>query len=248
MIVTALSDLHGLLPEITESSDVVLICGDIVPLNIQRDDMASLLWINKNFMQWADNLPAEKVLFIWGNHDFVGEYIMKPSDPDWNIKDMNEVIGSSEKTELLLDNTYNFNGITIYGSPWCPDLKRWAFYQDSDGLKKKFSKIPNNTDILMTHCPPQVENYGAVTQSDNFNYGSDYGCQELAHIIKEKKPKLSLFGHVHSGSHSLQKIGNTYFCNVSILDERYKQAYNIKRFQIDTENDFTIQDISLRED
>jgi hypothetical protein len=31
----AISDLHGLLPEIVEPADIMFICGDISPLHIQ---------------------------------------------------------------------------------------------------------------------------------------------------------------------------------------------------------------------
>lgn len=68
MKVCAMSDLHGDLPEI-KSCDLVLICGDSVPLNVQASTNGTKKWYKNKFKTWADNLPCEKVIFIAGNHE-----------------------------------------------------------------------------------------------------------------------------------------------------------------------------------
>ena len=65
MKIVAISDLHGTLPEL-QPCDVVVICGDIVPPNIQKNYEASLAWLSGPFQNWALNLDCKKVIFIAG--------------------------------------------------------------------------------------------------------------------------------------------------------------------------------------
>ena len=73
MKIVALSDLHGTLLHKLQPCDVVVICGDIVPLHMQKNYEASLAWLSGPFQSWALNLDCKKVIFIAGNHDFVFE-------------------------------------------------------------------------------------------------------------------------------------------------------------------------------
>lgn len=63
----ALSDLHGILPEIKEECDIYLICGDITPLKMQRNIPQSKKWLSHEFAQWVKDLPCEKVFMVGGN-------------------------------------------------------------------------------------------------------------------------------------------------------------------------------------
>lgn len=70
MKIVCISDLHGFLykPEDVPECDVVCICGDIVPLDYQGDDVASIAWFCLEFVPWTDQLRCKKVIFIAGNH------------------------------------------------------------------------------------------------------------------------------------------------------------------------------------
>ena len=70
--ICAMSDLHGHLPdpEQIEQVDVVVICGDIVPLKIQRTRILVEEWLINEFKDWVQLLPCERVIMIPGNHDF----------------------------------------------------------------------------------------------------------------------------------------------------------------------------------
>lgn len=75
MTISCISDLHGHLPiypssywEGIEECELLLICGDILPLNIQMDMTASQKWLIEEFKPWAAELPVEQVVFIAGNH------------------------------------------------------------------------------------------------------------------------------------------------------------------------------------
>ena len=67
--ITAISDLHGDLPKI-DSCDILLICGDTVPLNCQRSGQETRKWLKQEFLPWVDKLECKHVLIIPGNHDW----------------------------------------------------------------------------------------------------------------------------------------------------------------------------------
>lgn len=237
MKIIAVSDLHGTLPnpEMMPAADVYCICGDILPLNIQRHYERSIVWLATEFFPWCHKLPCDRVYFVAGNHDFVFEQLMY--DKHGNHRKSKEVMlmfyeKSDDKVFYLENEARVYKGVKFYGTPWCPDLANWAFYKDHDDLIKAFSKIPGDTAVLISHCPPRVEQYGVVLQP-GWGYLSNYGCQELADRIAEVKPKLCLFGHVHSGDHSPKEIDGTTFCNVSLKDESYNAVYvNFHEFEI----------------
>ena len=69
MRICSFSDMHGQLNFKVEPCDIVLICGDIVPLEIQNLATKSEIWFKSIFIPWCNNLPCEKALFVGGNHD-----------------------------------------------------------------------------------------------------------------------------------------------------------------------------------
>ena len=248
MKVCAISDLHGNLPDLPPC-DVVCICGDIVPLWVQKSFEKSISWLAGPFQNWALNLQCEKVIMIWGNHDFIGERLYKyganiNNDPQWysgmsgkaqaEFLFMNDEDG---KIRILCDEKYEYNNKVFYGTSWCPSLKSWAFYADSDTLKEKFSKIPYETHVLLTHCPPKYGQQGIVLQQQNWNFGRDFGCEELQEAINKTFMLNSstthiLSGHIHSGCHNWERLGGYSYRNVSLLNEDYEIAYKPLEFEL----------------
>ena len=66
-----LADLHGYLPVIPPC-DVLLVAGDICPTADERPE-AQRRWLGSEFAPWLADVPAEVVVGVAGNHDFVGE-------------------------------------------------------------------------------------------------------------------------------------------------------------------------------
>ena len=64
MRICGISDMHGNYDFNVETCDIVLICGDIVPLDIQKNLVKSEEWLKTFFIPWCTNLPCEKVVFI----------------------------------------------------------------------------------------------------------------------------------------------------------------------------------------
>lgn len=248
--ICAISDIHGSLIDIPEC-DILCICGDILPLDIQKNTIESVSWLAGPFQRWALAAPCKHVVLIWGNHDFIGERLLEYGtknicDPDY--KNIYGYSGDEQATDLFLDDEYYkisilldsyvvIDGIKIYGTPWCPELNNWAFYGDSETLMKKFLNIPNDTDIILTHCPPKFGQQGVVLQNC-WNYLKNFGCQELQDTIDSKfkdsnKPVYILSGHIHSGNHDWEKNGNILYRNVSIKNENYRIDYSPTTFTID---------------
>ena len=232
MKIVAISDLHGNLIDLPECN-VVCICGDIFPLSFQSNTIKSISWFLLDFIPWTNNLKCEKVIFVAGNHDILFEDLyQKYHKLDWEIENL--LLTShlkNTKIKYLCDSLYVYNGIKFYGSPWCPDLKQWAFYGDSIKLQNIFSCIPENIDILITHCPPKIGDCGMVLQP-GWNYGKDFGCKELASQYPRIHPKYHIYGHVHSSTHQVTKYLDTNLVNVSLLDEDYELSYFPFEFDI----------------
>ena len=62
--------MHGNLEFKVNPCDIVMICGDLVPLKIQSYTDPSEKWFKDVFIPWCQALPCQKVLFVAGNHDF----------------------------------------------------------------------------------------------------------------------------------------------------------------------------------
>lgn len=209
------SDLHGFLPEV-EPVDLFMICGDIMPLEIQCNMPKSEKWLKGPFSTWANNLPAEKVIFIAGNHDFWFETYTATNKP--------QEIFSGDKIVYLKDNFYTYNhedkNYLIYGTPYCKLFGMWAFMTDPTGLAEIYSNIPYGCDILLTHDAPKMLDLGMI--KDGKWAGEDAGNPILADEILRKQPRYNFCGHIHSGEHELQDFNNMQFANVSLVGEDYK--------------------------
>lgn len=79
MKVTAISDLHGNLIDI-EPCDLLLICGDISPLEIQRDYIQMTKWIFNEFQEWIMKIDCPTIILTPGNHDFWFEKMINQSN------------------------------------------------------------------------------------------------------------------------------------------------------------------------
>lgn len=241
--ICAISDIHGTLIDVPEC-DILCICGDILPLDIQRNQNCSIAWLAGPFQKWALEAPCKHVIMIWGNHDWIGETWQRAGLEGWEQEEIlfQNDMGPDPKIHILQDEMFTALGINFYGTPWCPSLKGWAFYGDSETLKEKFSNIPSETDVLLTHCPPKFGQQGMVLQQNNWNFLSNFGCEELQTTLEYKfKDSMSnndykklyvLSGHIHSGNHSWENKGNVAYMNVSIKDENYGPVYLPKTFSI----------------
>jgi Icc-related predicted phosphoesterase len=163
------------------------------------------------FFDWFDTLDNyDTKVFIAGNHDRLME-----NGPDR----MEDILTGYKNIDYLEDSKIVVNDINIYGSPYQPEFYNWAFNLPRNGweLELKWKDIPNDTDILISHGPPF--GHCDVTPYGNLNVG----CELLRVRVDELKPKIHVFGHVHSG-YGYKFHNGTHFINASILNERYNYA------------------------
>ena len=236
MKITAISDLHGHLPKI-EKTDLLIIAGDWSPLEIQRDLPYMHQWMVEFFFPYLQEVPAEKIVFIAGNHDFV-------CDDEYNFYDLLFHTKQSFKKHFFrtqlkkfkleekvryLENSYTlYNRVKIYGCPYVFGCDGWAFANAQ--TRMSYEGIPK-CDILVTHQPPRYN--GIATTEIKYSgclIKKDFGSTVLMDRILEIKPKLVFCGHIHSGDHTPQIITHadnteTKLYNCSLKNEEYNVAF-----------------------
>ena len=158
------------------------------------------------FLCWLDGLPHRHKILVAGNHDFLFE-----RHPD--IATL--LLQDHPRITYLQDSGCEVEGLRIWGSPWQPWFMDWAFNlpRGGQGLHEVWNKIPVETDVLVTHCPP----HGVL---DQVGQGEHLGCEELAIRLAKVKPRLHVFGHIHDGAGRIRRRGTT-FVNASVCDEDY---------------------------
>lgn len=226
MRVCIISDCHGYLPEL-ESCDLVLICGDIIPLEIQRSVTDSWIWYSTTFEFWAKKLPCDKVLFIAGNHE-CGFYKQRGQ--------YRELFPEDNKITYLEDDLYIYEKdskqYSIYGTPWCQIFGRWAYMLPDEQLEKIYLGIPHNIDILMTHDAPYGVSDILLQKDCPWANGEHIGNKPLREAILKRKPKINVHGHLHSTSHEFELLGDTKVINCSLKDEFYNPIYSPIYFEL----------------
>lgn len=216
MKLIAISDLHGHLPKIKTSCDVICICGDIMPLDIQFEYHEGVKWLTNKFIPWVDSLPCKKVMMVAGNHDIIFDTNKYPTFKIVDLYAIHKLLKSCEKLEYLQDSKYEFDGKVFYGTPWCSGIimARWAFYSPLDS---EMQHIPD-CDVLLTHAPSTGE-VGTIHQG--WQSGVDCGSKTLRTRLEKGGIKYCFSGHIHSGLHENENIGGCICRNVSIKDEDY---------------------------
>jgi len=227
MRITLISDthtMHGLIKPTIDmpGGDLLLHAGDIMNSGYNKNDI-------KDFCHWYNSLEHyDQKIFIAGNHDRTFEDF-----PD----DAREIYSSYKNITYLQDERLDLwdeedQQTVIYGTPWQPWFYDWAFNlpKGGPGLMSKWEAIPADTDILITHGPPQE-----ILDVSGPPYNEPLlGCALLRERVDAVKPKIHVFGHIH-GSYGYKFLNGTHFFNASILNEEYKYTNKPVTFDWDPE-------------
>lgn len=194
MRIVCLSDTHNEQFDVPEG-DILIHAGDATIRGTVEEVSA--------FNAWFSALPHKHKIFVAGNHDWLFE--------------TNPVMARAvlDKSVIyLLDSSVEIDGLKVYGSPWQPRFYDWAFNLNrGPEMAEKWDLIPAGTDVLITHGPP----HGIL---DRTAYGDLAGCEELIKKVKDVRPQVHIFGHIHEGYGQIDKFGVT-FINASNCDEKY---------------------------
>jgi len=196
--ITAISDLHGHLPDILPT-DLLIIAGDICPYS---KPLLQSKWLYDEFSVWLEGVPAKEIVAIAGNHDVIFE-----KTPQLIPK---------LKWHYLQDKGIELYNLNIYGTPWQPRYMNWAFNLDEPELEQKFSRIPTGTDIVVCHGPPW--GYGDMVDAEH------KGSSSLKFKLLEISPFLMVCGHIHEGWGIYNMNDYITVANASLMSGDYLPA------------------------
>ncbi|RDW63885.1 hypothetical protein BP5796_10387 [Coleophoma crateriformis] len=139
-------------------------------------------------IDWLDSLPHHHKIIIAGNHDSYFDPKSRKMEDRKAGKKLNF------RSLHYLENkavTLKFKGgrkLNFFGSPHIPACGGADFaFQYQKGEDPWQNRIPQGTDVLVTHTPPL------------HHLDISLGCGGLLKEIWRVRPRLHVFGHIHSG-------------------------------------------------
>lgn len=208
-----ISDTHGLhadLPELPKG-DVLIHAGDC----LGTGSVKSL----ESFAQWFESQPHKHKILVAGNHDrafYERPDLIKTLLPTANY---------------LEDSGIDINGFKFWGSPWTPTFHHWCFMLERGvALKERWSLIPEDTDVLVTHGPPQ-----SIGDTVRMPTGIQHvGCEDLLARTDQLALKVHAFGHIHEGYGQYRRDGRLLI-NASTCTEYYESTNSPIIFELKDE-------------
>lgn len=223
--ITALSDLHGDMPEL-KGGDLLIIAGDLTA----RDRPADY----ETFANWLKKQPYKKKVIVAGNHDMLIEKAMKyPGPYQMPALDAEYLCDSGVEYcyEEEVEEEHKFRGLIkvkqqkklkLWGTPWTqwfhgvnPDYTAFMLRSEFQ-LQDRFNLIPDDTDILISHSPC----FGRLDQT---LYGERVGSRALldkVDYLRTKGLRYHFHGHIHEGYGMYQDQGFKAY-NVARMDKYY---------------------------
>jgi Icc-related predicted phosphoesterase len=206
--IDCLSDTHGHhdalgIPE----GDVLVHAGDAT-LGGTAEEVTA-------FARWFRALPHPHKVFVAGNHDRLFEDA--PLEAGGLLGD---------GIVYLRDSGTTIGGQHFWGSPWQPWFLDYAFnLRRGEPLRAKWSLIPGDTDVLITHGPPRgirdrVGSPAARLLGRMLGQGPHVGCNDLRAAVARLRPRLHVFGHIHEG-YGRETADGTLFVNAANVDAGY---------------------------
>lgn len=220
--IVAISDVHTRwhtlqIPE----CDILISAGDY-SFHGQPDIVLS-------FHEWMNRQPAKHVISVQGNHE------------TWVEKNFSAAeaiaLGSCPRVHFMEEGLVEIDGIKIWCSAITPNFFNWAWNRArGEEIKQHWDKIPEDTNILVTHGPPagilDIVPWVDGTPKERV------GCEELKKRIDQLDIDLHIFGHIHH-SHGEHHSDGTSFYNASICDERYAPTNPVTVIEYELEQNET---------
>lgn len=211
MKIVAISDVHGKWNKLTiPECDILISCGDY--------SFRGEPHMVKDFHAWLNKQEANYIISLQGNHEKWVEA---------NFPQAKEIAEKECPGVYFIDHgIIEIEGIKFFASAATPYFCNWAWNYYPSELEKHWKKIPDDTNILLTHGPP-YEILDELVFPDGTPNGKSAGCYHLRDRIKELKDlKMHFFGHIHCG-YGQKEIDGVKYYNVSICDEVYAPSNSI---------------------
>lgn len=209
--IVSLSDTHTRHSFKIPEGDILIHSGDLTFRGSVEEIAKEIQWLKEVKVGHG----FSHVISIPGNHDWLAE-----KDPA-----LMKLLFRESSMNYLHHESIELEGIKFFGSGYTPEFCGWALgYSRYSGESiKLWSKIPDDTQILITHGPPK--GIGDLTLGFDDSPPQHVGCFDLLDRINNLKSLTHhIFGHIHSG-YGITKIGNVTYANSSICNEKY-QAVN----------------------
>jgi Icc-related predicted phosphoesterase len=208
MIIDCVADLHGFYPKM-EGGDVLIVAGDLTKSDQQ--------WQYLEFRNWLRAQDYKHKIIICGNHDGCIEKGTFYFNDEW--------LGAT----YLRDQGTEIDGLKFWGSPWTNYFEQVnphcaAFMRPDKQLSETWKKIPQDIDVLITHCPPfGIRDWIPLPHDGTiFHAGSKTLVAEMGK--RKKVPKLWVWGHIHEayGEDLAVRGKECKMINCSYVNERYE--------------------------
>ncbi len=197
----------------SEKVNFLVIAGDLC-------NYRNIWWILNEFAKYY-----EHVFYVNGNHELYGSHIdivreQKTRKDDHKISDN---VHWLDNGKILLRNLGYDSHLEILGCTlWFPDLpgnleksRIWSdfksilnfrdyVYKENEISQKFLCENVSENSIVVTHYLPTYQSVHKKYEGNPFNV---FFVCDLSNLIKEKKPKLWLFGHTHEKFDYI--LGNT---------------------------------------
>jgi Icc-related predicted phosphoesterase len=205
--IISLSDTHNAHKNIiVQPCDLLIHAGDAT-IGGEVDELES-------FANWFEKQPAKYKIFIAGNHERCLYWFKDAQRMEKMLADKGIIYLNN--SEIIID------GLKIYGSPNTPTFGQWAFMKDRSVIHEEWAKIPDDTQILITHgpayklCDSNLSRFSRTNSYDHL-YVKDHhcGCIALFNRLNNLEIPLFLFGHIHPSGGENTKYKKTACYNVA---------------------------------
>ncbi|CAM1501456.1 Fc.00g034400.m01.CDS01 [Cosmosporella sp. VM-42] len=182
--IVCIADTHNQTVTIPDG-DILIHAGDLT-------DGGTVAELNIQF-DWLRSQPHPVKVVVAGNHDYWFDPVNRPAEDvrSGQVPDLTSLIYLENSSTV---QEVKGRRLHIYGAPYMPKVGDYKFaFEYTEATQPWLRKVPMETDILVTHCPPQHHR-------DLYQ-----GCPHLLREVWRVKPLLHIFGHAH-WSHGTEPV------------------------------------------
>jgi len=147
---------------------------------------------------------------------------------NWDNEHVNKLLSSN--SQWIHEKRVEIgNGLNVVGFGYSNRTPFNTYGElNEEEIYARLSKLPiDSNTILMLHCPPKG-------YFDKTPRGDNGGSGAILKVIKEKKPLVALFGHIHE-HRGMQRLGPTTLVKLPAADSMCACSLSIENKNINVE-------------